>query len=403
MPSNPMPIAAMPLDAMPIGGGDATGADPTAQHAGGRRPVRLAVPWTTVVPLAAVMAYADGFWMTSLRGAVGAIERSQTPFASWWRESTLVLPVFIFAVLAALTLALRWFGPALQTWKAVVATVLLVVAAGTIVGLAEMVASAVYDYHLQSAQLRHMDAMHSLCATSCFAQEQHATLMAHVRGFVYVSRWVLLTNLALVAWLVALRGGRLKISSTPRRHFGRTPGTVVTGTRVKDVRLLLAVALLATASIHAAVIPQHLNEWGAAGAFFILLAAAEAAVATALLTRPRPAVLLTAAAISLGPLVLWLYSRTAGMPFGPAAGTAENIGVPDSVACALEIGSLLAAAFLLRPTQWLLRRPPLSAHLVALTLVAMLAVTAIGLAGTGPSWFDVFPTSGDQSQMMTPH
>ena len=61
----------------------------SARQRAGALEGRLGVPWLTVLPLAAVMAYADGFWMMSLRGAVGAIERTQEPFTSWWRESTL--------------------------------------------------------------------------------------------------------------------------------------------------------------------------------------------------------------------------------------------------------------------------------------------------------------------------
>ena len=72
---------------------------------------RRGVPWRTVVALAAVLAYADGFWLISLRGAIGAIERTDRQFPSWFVESTTVLPVFAFAVLGAMTLALRWFGP----------------------------------------------------------------------------------------------------------------------------------------------------------------------------------------------------------------------------------------------------------------------------------------------------
>ena len=60
-----------------------------------------AVPWGTVLLLAVAMAYVDGFWTMSLRGAVGAIERTQTPFVSWLQESTLVLPLYVCAVLAA--------------------------------------------------------------------------------------------------------------------------------------------------------------------------------------------------------------------------------------------------------------------------------------------------------------
>ncbi len=50
---------------------------------------RSTIPWSTVLPLAVAMAYVSGFWIISMRGSVGAIERTQTPFASWWRGSTL--------------------------------------------------------------------------------------------------------------------------------------------------------------------------------------------------------------------------------------------------------------------------------------------------------------------------
>ena len=72
---------------------------------------RLAVPWSTVLPSAILMAYADGFWMMTLRGAIGAIERTQEPFTGWWRESTLVLPLYVLAVLGALLLAMRCSAP----------------------------------------------------------------------------------------------------------------------------------------------------------------------------------------------------------------------------------------------------------------------------------------------------
>src|SRR6185436_8940208 len=122
--------------------------------------VRLsALPWSTVVPLAVVLAYADGFWLISLRGSVGSIERTQEPFASWLRESTLALPVFVLAVLGALVLAARWFGPARRKLKSVVAAALLIVVASTLVGVAALAASSAYDYHLQSSrpQMASMD------------------------------------------------------------------------------------------------------------------------------------------------------------------------------------------------------------------------------------------------------
>jgi hypothetical protein len=380
---------------------------PSALKQGRLTVSRLGVPWKTVVALAAVMAYADGFWLTSLRSAVGAIERTQAPFASWLRESTIVLPVYVLAVLGAMTLALRWFGPVLRKPKTVLATALLIVAAGTVVGLAATVASSAYDYHLQSAQLQLMQAMSSIhggCSASCLAQEQHDTLAIHVRAVVLISRWLLLTNVLLVAWLLAMWGGRLKLSTTIRQLVGATDTRTVTGrARVNDLRLLLLGALVASAAIHAAVVPAHLAEWSAAGLFFILLAVWELAVAYLLLARlEERLVLIAAAVISIGPLVLWLYSRTAGLPFGPAAGVPEGIGLPDCLACALEVATLLAALILLRGRR-LAGRPPASAHVRALVLVALIAVTAIGVAGAGLSWFDAFGISGSHPVMDMSH
>ena len=175
---------------------------------------RPAVPWRTVATLAVVLSFADGFWLTSLRSAVGAIERTQSPFASWLRESLFLVPAYAVAVLAALTLAMRWFGPELRRPRAVVATALLVVAAGTLLALAVNVASSAYDYHLQSAQLQLMGSMPSMPSMGSTAQLQQASLALQMRAVGYGGALLLVTNLALVGWVVAFRGGRLDVIKT---------------------------------------------------------------------------------------------------------------------------------------------------------------------------------------------
>ena len=193
----------------------------TEQH--GTLQVRQGVPWLTVVPLAVALAYADGFWLVALRGAVGSIERTGQPFASWLRESTLTLPMFVFAVLGALTAAARWFGPVVRKPKAIVATALLVVAAGTLVGIAGLVASSAYDYHLQAIQLQLMDSMRSMPSMPSMgsmgstAQQQQASLGLQARAVAYGSAILLVTNLALVGWAVAIRGGRLDVRKTQQQ------------------------------------------------------------------------------------------------------------------------------------------------------------------------------------------
>lgn len=366
---------------------------------------RVTVPWLTVVPLAVVMAYGDGFWLTTLRGAVGAIERTQGPFASWLRDSTLLLPVFVLGVLGALTLAFHLFGPVLRRSRTVLATALLVVAAGTIVGIAAVAASSAYDYRLQASQLQLMNLTHHHAGGTILALQQQASHDVQVRAVAYGSVMLLITNLVLVGWVVALRGGRLNVSTPQLRAARTTPQSSDSahGSRVGDVRLLLAAGLFGSAAIHGAVVPAHLTGWAAladptsAGVFFIVLAAAQLAVAVMVLKRLQPTVLHAAALVSVGPLALWLYSRAAGVPFGPGAGVTAPVGLADFAAFALEVGTLLAAVVLLRGRGWLRRRPPVSAHVRWLTLGAVIAVTAIGFAGSGLPGFDNFGGSADQS------
>ena len=374
---------------------DSTLERPTAVRA------RRTVPWATVLSLAVLMAYANGFWLTSLRGAVGAIERTQGPFASWLRESTLALPAYVFAVLGALTVALRLFGSAPRRLRLAL-TALMVVAAGTVAGTIEMAASSAYDYHLQAGQQQMMHSMGDTCViANCLAAGQQASFGLQVRATVYGSAILLVTNLAVVAWVYAIRGGRLDVASRRRRSDASTSVAAISprGNRVIDLRRLLAATLIGSAVLHAAVVPEHQREWPAAGAFFMVLAAAQLwlAVGVLLSARLQPTALLAAAALCAGPLAVWSYSRTLGMPFGPGAGLPEPVGLPDVGAGLLEVGALLLALVLLRGRGWL-RRPAASAHVRWLTLVAVVAVTTIALAGSGlPAFDDVTGSTGGSS------
>jgi hypothetical protein len=360
----------------------------------GSVPGRPAVPWLTVASLSVVMAYADGFWMMSLRGAVGAIERTEEPFASWLRESTLVLPAFVFAVLGALTLALRLFGPVLRR-RSTVLTALLIVAAGTAVGIALITVSAAYDYQLQSSQLQLIGSMSHTCAEGdCLALQEQASLGLQVRAVGYGSGILLVTNLVLVGWVVAIRGGRLDVSKT-RRRISRG-GT-------DHWQLFLAAALFGSAAVHAAVVPEHLSQWAGAGVFFAILAAAQLAVGLLSFGRRHRAVLVAVAAVSIVPLSLWLCSRTVGLPFGPTAGAPESAGLPDIAAGVLELGTLLAAVALLREKVRLPEGPPASAHIRSLAVVAAIAIGVLGLAGTGPAWFGNPGGSGNESVQVHHH
>lgn len=85
----------------------------------------------------------------------------------------------------------------------------------------------------------------------------------------------------------------------------------------------------------------------AAGLVFVFLTTAELAAAWLVLIRHHTAAALTAA-ISIGPLLLWAYSRTLELPFGPEPGVPEAVGLADCAACALEVVTLITAVILIR-------------------------------------------------------
>jgi hypothetical protein len=104
------------------------------------------------------------------------------------------------------------------------------------------------------------------------------------------------------------------------------------------VRTAAALSLLA-AAIHLWVAPEHFEEWWGYGAFFVALAVAQGLYALGLLRWPTRSILLLGAAGNLAVAILWLVTRTTGVPLlGPHAGEVEGVGVLD-LACTLgEVG-----------------------------------------------------------------
>ena len=363
-----------------------------------------AVPWRTVIPLAATMAYADGFWMVSLRGAVGAIERTQDPFMSWLRESTALLPVFVLAVIAALTLALRWFGPVPAGRKAFCTAALLVAAAGTLAGTFTLAASEAWDYALQHEL---MSTMHHANPGQSMEQLNQASLGLQLAALGYGAGLLLATNLVVTGWTVAILGGRLDVSRQPKVAPQRTPHRApfvrIAGMDLRQA--LAAVALFACAAIHLAVVPGHLDHWVVASAFFLALALAEVVGGVLLLGRPGRNVLVAVAAASVVPLALWLWSRTSGLPVGPNPGTAEPVGLADVAAGLLEVGTLVAAVVLFRSrhrgTAGTERRTAASAHVRALAVVGAVAIGSLGVAGAVPGWLGDVGTPGNTTHGTT--
>jgi hypothetical protein len=353
-----------------------------------------------------MMAYADGFWMVSLRGAVGAIERTQEPFLSWLRESTVLLPVFVLAVIVAVTLALRWFGPVLAGRKAFLMTALLIAAAGTVAGTLALAASQAWDYALQDDL---MSILHHASSAQSVEQLEQSSLGLQLAAFGYGAGLLLVTNLVVTGWTVAIRGGRLEVTRQQDATQGRTRRRARAGRArmgATDLRrTLAAVALFGCAAIHLAVIPDHINHWVVASAFFLALAMAEIACGVLLLGQAGLSVLVAVAAAAAVPLALWVWSRTSGLPFGPNANVPEPVGLADVAAGVLELGTLVIAVVLLRARRSGAVRPerrtPASAHLRALAVVGAIAIGSLGVAGAVPGMLGDVDTSGKTTHNAT--
>ncbi|KRE98054.1 hypothetical protein ASG88_17940 [Nocardioides sp. Soil777] len=346
------------------------------------------VAWLTVLGLAASMAFADMFWVVSLRQVAGAIERTSDPFTDWVRESTLLLPTYVAAVLCVRVVRRRRVPTAAADGRPRVATALVLVGVGTLVGVLALAASSLYDYRLELTLLGHTS--HGSCVVDCLDSQRTSTAVLQLKSLGLGSALILATNLVVVGWVTALLGGRLRLdrSGHPR------PGHRLSGVHRRDGgTAVLASALVGAAVLHAAVVPDHASEWPVAGAFFVALACVQAGTAAAVVHHGGPVSWTTAALVSAVPLAIWLWSRTVGIPSGPDAGAVESLGVADLAAGSLELATLvLVGSWAWHRRHPLAGRPVLTLDVTLIALVALLAVTALGLGGSGLDWLDL--TSG---------
>ena len=197
-------------------------ASPEAHAPAYRTSSPLPLSWVTVAVAAVVIAYGDGFIVTALHGAVGSVDTSQEPFVRWLRDSTLMVAPLVLAVMAALVLARRFVGQNRREIVQLAGAALLMIIISSAASIAEVSMSAVTEYKTQSAELAVIHANHATtpvvdpgasvvptqsCTGLCAAK--HLTLMVQLRAAVYASVILLITNIALVLWILAMRGGRL--------------------------------------------------------------------------------------------------------------------------------------------------------------------------------------------------
>lgn len=165
---------------------------------------------------------------------------------------------------------------------------------------------------------------------------------------------------------------------------------------VRFLPVMLAAFSAGAAGIHGSVIDEHARQYWLFAAFFALIAGAQLAWALVVLTRPTRTIYWAAAVGNAAIVIVWIVSRTVGVPLGPDAGKIEGLGFQDVVATSLEIAIVVGCALLLVPrvldAQRCRRGPFIVAVLASLAAGALVAAAmAMGSSSesvaraTGPS------------------
>lgn len=112
--------------------------------------------------------------------------------------------------------------------------------------------------------------------------------------------------------------------------------------------VVMAFGSLLAAATHAVVIREHVDEAALYGAFFIAVTIAQVLFAAIVMVRPDRALLCLGAIGNAAIVVLWVVTRTAGIPLGPKAGEVEPVGLLDILAAVTELAIVVAAVVALR-------------------------------------------------------
>lgn len=127
--------------------------------------------------------------------------------------------------------------------------------------------------------------------------------------------------------------------------------SVVDAAEVRPMSYAVAAALsLIAGLIHLWVMPEHFTEWWGYGAFFLVCAVAQGLYAALLLSRRPGQVLLLSGIIgNLAVVILYVATRTAGIPFfGPHAWEVEEVSVIDAAATTAELALIVVLVSLLQ-------------------------------------------------------
>lgn len=129
-----------------------------------------------------------------------------------------------------------------------------------------------------------------------------------------------------------------------KRYIARAEPT----SAAEELTIVVALLMLASSLIHAAVTAGHFAEYWLFGVLFVVVSVAQAMWTAQVYSKPLNARLLAAGAAGNIALVsVWAITRTTGLPFGPHPNEPEPIGPADTMAVVDEVLTVLVIGVML--------------------------------------------------------
>jgi len=177
-------------------------------------------------------------------------------------------------------------------------------------------------------------------------------------------------------------------ATTRRRELrAAAPGP---GTSIADARVVatVAIAALAAAAIHVSAAIVDADEGTATVLFFAGVATAQVIWGLTSLVRAPRVWLALGALGNLAVALVWVWSRTAGLPAGEAPGVALPVTFPDTVATVLEVGIVVGGGLLAlrrRSVDRAASRAPVVTIAAAVVLGGLALVAVLAQTGAIPA------------------
>lgn len=174
----------------------------------------------------------------------------------------------------------------------------------------------------------------------------HAALVIVGAAVVVAMLWPAFSPSGQRAQLVALRRAAMTgdIVAMAEARARRSLASSRVSRLSRDLLALAAVATLISAGVHVIVCPEHFREAFRFGLFFLVASVWQIAWAIAVVRRASRGMLIQGAVLSAALILLWIVTRTVGLPFGLAE--VEPVGGYDILASGAELTTVACCATL---------------------------------------------------------